>query len=60
MHTVSRDVKQVFVRAHKRIAKMLQVRWDIIYDLINLSDLPVIELRGAIELCHRRMDIPKP
>ena len=60
MQTVSRDVKRVFVQARKRIAKMLQVRWATIYDLKKLYDLLMIGIRGSIEFCHRRVDIPQP
>ena len=28
MHTVSRDVKQVFIEGRKRVAKMLQVTYN--------------------------------
>jgi hypothetical protein len=54
--TVSRDVKDVFVRVRKRIATMLQVRGSLItmYNM-RLTLISAGSRRGP-ELCDRRMD----
>jgi hypothetical protein len=49
--TVSRDVKQVFVRIRQQIAKVLQVHLAMVY-IQWTSDLLVLGIQWCIELCH--------
>ena len=37
MYTVSQDVKQTFVEAHKQVAKMLQVSYNKLIYIYNLT-----------------------
>lgn len=58
--TVSRDVKKVFVRVRKRVAKMLQVMsllWSKIDQLTYLQWVP--GARRGTELCYRCLDLSK-
>ena len=58
VHTVSRDVKQAFVEACKRIAKMLQVTYNkLLYIYKYTKSYRLLGIRRAAQLCHRCLDV---